>query len=57
MRFARPALTSIENWFNSWPGMKNAAPWFGASPMRVSGRSLSDDESEKDDEIHREIPG
>ena len=27
--------------------MENAAPWFGASPMRASGRSLRDDESEK----------
>lgn len=57
MRCARTEPTSIGSWFSSWPGMGNVAPWFGASPMRVSGRSLSDDESEKDNEVHRKTPG
>lgn len=30
--------------------MENVAPWFGASPMRVSGSSLGGDE------VHRETP-
>jgi len=56
MRCARPEPTSTGNWLSSWPGMENAAPWFGASPMRASGRSPDDDKNEKDDEVHREHP-
>jgi hypothetical protein len=47
MCFALPELTLIENWFSSWLNMENAAPWFGVSPMRGSGRSRSNNRRRK----------